>query len=127
MNFKTVYSTHSTAAHAVEDLQQQLTGFNARMVLFFASSHFDPKAISHQMYQAFPSASTFGCSTSGEITSGRMLDNALVAMAFSERVIADLKVEVATQVREDDAAVKQAFAGFERHFGQPMSELNPEQ
>lgn len=127
MNFKTVYSTETNVSKAVAQIKEQLKGFEARMILFFASSHYHPESISGEMHAAFRQTTVFGCSTSGEITSGQMLDNSLVAMAFSDKVIGDLHVAVATSIQEDAAAVSKTFTSFEKHFNRSMNDLAPDQ
>jgi hypothetical protein len=127
MNIKTVYSTHTHIPAAVGEIQDELKGFQARLVLFFASSHHNPQAISAAMQQAFPQAVVVGCSTAGEIVSGQMLDNSIVAMAFTQQVIADVQVAVATHLREDEKAVSKAFASLEKELETPMRVLNPDQ
>ena len=46
------------------------------------------------MQAAFPDAAVFGCSTAGEIISGKMLDESVVAMAFNAQAIGDVKIVV---------------------------------
>ena len=43
------------------------------------------------MKETFSSAQVFGCSTAGEIVSGKVLKNSIVAMAFDEETISDIK------------------------------------
>ena len=127
MNFKTLYSTHTNPGKAVQDLESQLADFDTNLILFFASSAYDPATISTEMHQTFGQADTLGCTTSGEIVSGKMLDQSIVAMAFSPSVTSDFKAEVVTNLRTNEHAVEKAFTSFERHFGSPMRTLDPAQ
>ena len=106
-------------------MKSQLLGFDTNLVLFFASSMYDPKTISAEMHRAFEEVTTAGCTTSGEIVTGRMLDQSVVAMAFSSAVTSDFKAEVITDIRSDEHAVTKAFASLEQHFEAPMNRLNP--
>ncbi len=124
MNIKTAYSINSTTKDAVQELQSQLAGFNATLVIFFASSAFAPEAISKEMQAAFPSAAVFGCSTSGEIVSGKMLTNSLVAMAFNGKAIKSAKISLLEDLNSESY---EAFSSFERHFNKPMAEMDPKQ
>jgi hypothetical protein len=94
------------------------------MLLFFASSRFVPSIISQKVHEAFPDASVFGCTTAGEIVTGKMLKNSLVAMAFNATAVNDVKIEVLENPK-DENSVEKAFANFETHFKTPMSELDP--
>jgi hypothetical protein len=115
MNIVTAYSTESSPEKAALQLQSQLAGCAPRAVLFFASSQYDPQTICESIRKAFPQAKTFGCSTSGEIISGKMLKNAVVAMGFTADVIEDLNLQIVENIQTDNK-VEKAFKGFEAHF-----------
>ena len=115
MTITTAYSTDPNTENAVRHIQDQLTGCNPKAVLFFASSQYDPHAISASMQKAFPQAETFGCSTSGEIVTGKMLKNALVVMGFSADVLEDLNLQIVEHIQTDNR-VDEAFKGFAAYF-----------
>jgi hypothetical protein len=123
MNIKTAFSVKPDPQNAVAELQAQLKGFNPKLVVFFASSAFAPDEIAEQMEEAFPSAETFGCSTAGEIVTGKMLTKSLVAMAFNRRAVKDCKVEVIENLNKESY---KAFNAFQRHFKKPMKALDPQ-
>lgn len=124
MDICSVCSSKETVEEAVKDIAGQLELFDAETVLFFASTKYDKVAISKKMQDAFPMAQVFGCSTSGEITTGKMLDNSIVAMAWNGTSINDAKVEVIEDLR-DENSVRAAFKSFESYFGVSMSEMDP--
>jgi hypothetical protein len=115
MNITTVFSTESNPETAASQLQSKMSGLDPRAVIYFASSQYDPQAISRSMQNAFPQAETFGCSTAGEIVSGQMLKNSIVAMGLSADAIEDLNVQIVPQIGSDNR-VDEAFAGFADHF-----------
>jgi len=94
MSIKTASSKKESAAEAVAEIKSSLNDAGAKMVIFFASSRYDPAAISSKMAVAFPNANVMGCSTSGEIISGAMLKGSIVAMALGADIIEDARVEV---------------------------------
>jgi len=111
MNFQTAYSTRSSAREATAEIEAGLQTLFPKMVLFFASSNYPPEETAREIGAAFPGATIFDCSTAGEIVSGQMLKNSIVAMAFNAAVIQDVQVEVLTDVRRQAvAAVALAFA-----------------
>jgi hypothetical protein len=125
MNIETAFSSKPSVAEAVSELHARLNHLNPRMVLFFASSMYDPALVAAEMERSFSPAVVFGCSTAGEIISGAMLKNSVVAMAFNREVIEDVRIEVLSNIQERPAdAVSEAFANFERFFGQPMLDLD---
>ncbi len=123
MKITTACSTKSNISDIVQDLQVQLGDFQKKMVVYYASSAFDPDAVSREMQAGFPGVKVFGCSTAGEITSGKMLKNSVVAMAFDAETMKD--VEVAVVNLKDEKGVEEAFAAFEKYYGIPMLDMNP--
>ena len=118
----TAFSVKIDVAAAVADLREQLSPADATMVLFFASPAYDPDRLAAAMADTFPAAVTFGCSTAGEIVTGRMLTHSVVAMAFTREAVKSVKVEVLQHL---DTQSNDAFASFERHFGTPMAGMDP--
>ncbi len=124
MKFKTAYTTKMAVNEAVEDLKKQCQGFDATLILFFASSSYDT-GVSHKMQDAFQGCKVIGCTTSGEIVSGKMLDNGMVMMAFGQEVFEEMAIEVLENISNDNQAVSRAFDRFARHTKTPMDQLDP--
>ncbi len=123
MNIQAVYSEKTAIAEAVTDIQEQLKDFDSKMLIFFASSNYDAKELITTLQERFALTEIFGCSTAGEITSGKMMKNSIVAMAFNSEAIADFKVEVVENI-QSNCVVDQAFDAFEEHFQVPMADLD---
>lgn len=119
---KSVYSTKDSVDEAVSDIADQLKGFETKALVFFASPHFDA-SVSRKMQDAFKGATVFGCTTAGEITSGKMLRHSVVAMALGPEVVSDLTVAVVENLRSG-VDVLPAFRKFEEHFKAPLSQLD---
>lgn len=124
MNIASAYSSKESVELAVRELQGHFKDLDVKMVLYYASSVYEPEAISLRMQEAFPDAAVFGCSTAGEIASGRMLKNSVTAMAFTPQAIGEVEIAVVEDVQAEGGAEK-AFAAFEKRFGVPMLDLNP--
>lgn len=124
MNIRIASSEKETADEAVTELMGIFGCNNMKMMMYFASSKYDPHEISAGMQAAFPGATVFGCSTAGEIVSGRMLKGSVVAMAFDEESMVNVKVEVVEHLgRKID--VNAAFRSFERHYCEAAEEMKP--
>ncbi len=124
MSIMIASSTGGTVTDVIEDIGRQLRGIDPRMLIYFASSIFAPEAISAGMQSAFEGAVVFGCSSSGEIVSGGMLKNSVVAMAFDSRSIQDARVEVLEDLNEADT-VDKAFDVFGNYFNMPVHDMEP--
>jgi hypothetical protein len=125
MNIVTAYSTKDTIEDVTKDINEQLGFFDTELLIFFASSKFDHDAISKSMQETFPVSLVFGCSTAGEIISGKMLNNSVVAMAFNAQAVKDAKIEVIEDVN-NESQLKKAFASFENYFKVPMAGMDPQ-
>lgn len=124
MSIKTAYSTKQTAEEAIIEIKNGFTGIHPKMMVFFASSIFDQQDISREMKEAFSNAQVFGCSTAGEIVSGKVLKNSLVAMAFDEETISDVKVEVAQNIKEG-MDIRGIFNNFRQYYSVPANKMSP--
>lgn len=123
MNVITAHSAAESVEQAVADLKNQFGEMSPRIVVFFASPKYDPALLSKKMKDAFTSSAVFGSTTAGEIVTGKMLKRSVVAMALGPGVVSDVDVQVVTGLRSQNR-VKDAFAGFEKHFGAKMSEID---
>ncbi|MFW5656354.1 MAG: FIST signal transduction protein, partial [Bacteroidota bacterium] len=124
MNYKTAYSVSRSVATATDELKAQLSEIKPAMVLFFASPVYPPEEISEKMAQAFPDSKVFGCSSSGEIVSGKMLDQSIVAMAFSSEVIEDVTIEVINDLQQPESSIATAVSNISTHYGMPLQEMD---
>lgn len=121
MNVITAYSSKTNLDEITQDLKQQFGEFEAKMVLFFASSTFDPNQTAAQMQAAFENIPVFGCTTAGEIVTGKMLKNSIVAMAFGANIIEDIDIQIVENISNGETqGVDHAFAEFKQHFQQPV-------
>ena len=123
MAVQSTYSTNQNVTEAVKEIKNQIKVTSPQFVVFFSSSNYDQAKIAKEMKEAFQEAQVIGCSTSGEIVSGKMLDNSVVAMAFDEETIADVKVEVIENLKESPDP-QNAFNGFEKYFNEKPAEMD---
>ncbi len=123
---KTAYSTEASPQKAVEEIQNGLSGPDPRMVLFFASAAYDQDTLAAEMRKGFEKSEIIGCTSAGEIVSGKMLKNSVVAMSFDPDDIADLSVAVIEDVHRIES-VDSAMKSLEDHFKKPLREMNPKE
>jgi hypothetical protein len=124
MSVATACSSRKQVNEAVSELQGQLSSILPKMVIYFASSEYAPQEVSAAMQKAFPGTTVFGCSTSGEIISGKMLKGSIVAMAFNKDIIEDIVVQVVPEIKTS-SKLRSAFAAFEDHFDITMHKADP--
>lgn len=122
---KTAYSTKKNVDEIVEDLKGRFGATDPKAVLFFASSCFDAGELSGKMQAAFPGASVFGCTTAGEIVSGKMLKQSVVAMAFEPEMFEAVKI-VTIEDLNRERAVEEVMSSFESFFNEPVLDMDHE-
>jgi len=93
------------------------------VVVYFASTCHPLAALSAAMKAAYPRAASIGCTTAGEISSGKMTTCSIVAMALPPEIVS----AAATAVVEDlksPLAVSAALESLSAQMGGPLSELD---
>ena len=123
MEITTAYSQLNEIDAAIEEIKNKFSGFDAKMILFFASSNFDPERTAAKFKEAFTDSITIGCSTAGEIVSGKMLKNSVVAMGLGHNVIGDLCFRVLQHI-SSEIEVDQIFGEFEEYYQTPMEQMD---
>lgn len=108
---------------AVAELKEKFSSIDIKAITFFASSEYEPAELIATMNKAFPNISVFGCSTAGEIISGNITAGSIVAMAFTDELIEDFKVEVLDKINEG-INLQTVVQSFEDHFSAPLYSLD---
>ena len=123
----TASSTKTSLEEVIDEIKNTFSSITPKMIIYFASSSFAPQEISSKMKNAFPDSETFGCSTAGEIVSGKMLKNSVVAMALDESTAGNVKIEIVKDIKTNAKEnVEKALISFGEHFDQKASDLSPE-
>ncbi len=123
MSISVAHSAKTSPEEAVREISEHIGKEPKKLVVYFASSAYDQAATGSAFHTAFPGAPLIGCSTSGEIVSGKMMKSSMVAMGFDSDTLEDVSIQVMDGISEK-TDVETAFSGFENHFGQPMAELD---
>ena len=127
MKTKLAVSLNPELSKAVSEISRGIADRDARLVVYYASTTYDPVPLAQQMALAFPGIPTVGCTTAGEIVSGRMLQGSLVAMALGSELVARAEARLLTQIARDTrGAVAAALADFSRAYGRGIGQLDPE-
>ena len=123
------YSNKKTVSEITGDIKIQLNKLDNHIIIYFASSNIDQYKLAENFYKTFPKAKIFGCSTAGEIISGKMLKNSVVVMAVSKNIITDCSIEVIEDIKdksrdEIEKKIKASFEKFENHFGLSLKNMD---
>ncbi len=123
MSIQTMYSQKSDVAGVLDDLKARTQTASPKLVVYFASSRFPQAELSAAIQDLYPSSVVIGCSTAGEIASGRVMKGSVVVMLLGADEIEDVAVEVVKDIRTENH-IPQAFHAFETYYGTPMSALD---
>lgn len=119
---ETVY----TQKHAPEDALAEIKkGIKAKpkFLTFFASTKYDLEAIGKGLESSFPGTTVIGCSTAGELVTGHMLKQSIVAMAMDEQLVGQVLVQVIPDLSAPNG-VANAFASFEKELACKLSSMD---
>ncbi|HET9658461.1 MAG TPA: FIST N-terminal domain-containing protein [Kineosporiaceae bacterium] len=116
------------AAQAVRDLlrqlDRQLAGRRAEVVLYFASAVHDPAALAGPIAAHFPDACVLGCSSAGEFTDSVTATGGVSAVVLPEGIVVRA-VAALGDLSEDAAGGTDAtVAEIEAALGRPLRELD---
>jgi len=123
MSIISLFSDKTTAQEIVASFQNNSQEIKPRFILFFSSSTHPFKEISAEMKAAFPQAQIAGCTTAGEILSGAMLKNNVVALFIDDEVIDDAAISVVDNIK-DNFSIEEAMRSFESHFQMRLTEMD---
>lgn len=123
MGIQTFYSSATSAEQAVAEIQSQANGVSAKGMVFFASPSYDPSQLAAGLQEAFPEVPNIGCTTAGEIVSGKMLSGSLVVMLFGDDVLDDFAIEAVENLKQENN-VAAAFDHLGNHFSTPVAEMD---
>ena len=127
MKTKISVSSNPDLGKAVAEVVRDIADKDARLIVYFASTAYPPTLLAPAMAAAFPGVLTVGCTTAGEIVSGRMLQGSLVAMALGSDLIVRAEARLLSRVAEDArAGVAAAFSELSRSFGYDVGKMDPE-
>lgn len=126
MTVKIASSEQKNVQTAVAELKAGLQGSEGKAILYFASAAYAGSEISAAMQAAFPGVVTFGCTTAGELISGAMKKESVVAMALPAELVTDLQVAIVPQISKANH-VEAAFEAFAAHFNEDALAMSPEE
>jgi len=101
-----------------------LRGNDPAIVVYFASTCYSLAALSASMKAAFPRAASIGCTTAGEISSGKMATCSMVAMALPPEIVSAASTAVVEDLKSP-LAVSAALDSLSAQMGSPLSALDP--
>ncbi|MDS0526262.1 FIST C-terminal domain-containing protein [Clostridium sp. SHJSY1] len=119
LNIKTAFSKKTTEEESILDIKKQFENSDKDLIVFFASSNFNQENLSYLMKETFSESIIIGCSTAGEIISGQMMSNSIVAMAINSKVVSDMKLEVVENI-DENLNLEPAFNSFEKYFQESL-------
>lgn len=123
----TIICANSAASDArtnARDLLSQIASIKPTFVLFFVSSNLDPEAFASELANSLGEIPSIGCTTAGEVSSGKMSKGTAVLMAFDSTSIRAAHVACVSDCTQREN-VRAAVDELEDSVGAPVSRLNP--
>jgi len=124
MALVTLHSTQNDPGKAMQELRDGLRGLSPRFLLFFASSAFAPDALGAALRATFGAVPSIGCTTAGELVSGRMLKGAIVMLAMDEAELHSVAIATIDDMHDRERAIA-AVDRLASAVGIPAGDLDP--
>ncbi len=119
------HSIELNSREAVAELQAKFGEVRPKVILCFSSTKQEPHELVHQLHNAYRDALICGCTTAGEIVSGKSLKGSVVAMALETDTVekvASVVIQNLGPTMDLDGAIK----ALELHMGASLDELDPD-
>lgn len=88
-----VFSTTDTTVQSLAIEMSNSLAERPTFLLYFHGTNFDAATVAAKLAETFPGVPSMGCSTAGELMTGKMLDGSLVVSAFDRALVPDVKIE----------------------------------
>lgn len=125
-NAKRAFTKNPDVEKAVSEIKEQLGASNDfKLIFFFASIVFPPDKISKEMTKAFPGVPCIGCTTCGELITGKTLVRSVVAIALDSTIVKNVGIELIKDVYNIFDTDK-AFNTLRKKFCADCVDNNPE-
>jgi hypothetical protein len=125
MSVKIATSHSMDPVACARELKAGVADIDASFVVFFATPAVEPNALGEALANQFGKVPSLGCTTAGEMVSGRMLEQSVVLLALGADSIAHASVSVVEDVAKD-ASIRHAVEALGAHVGTAASKLHPE-
>jgi hypothetical protein len=112
-------------ASLIGDLRRELGAQEAAVVVYFASSQYDPGDLAGPLAAAFPHAAVIGCSTAGEFTNEYSGVGGVSAIALPEALVARHAASLVDLSGDPAAAIVDAARAIEAQLGDELRQLDP--
>lgn len=123
MSVKIYNSVSNKVDQIISDLRQQGFEPSPKAVLVFASVGYPQVPLYKAIADLFPRSAVFGCSTAGEIVSGKMTKGGVAVMLLGDDVLEDVCVQVVENVNQK-GCIEKAFGAFSTYYHTPVSSLD---
>jgi Uncharacterized conserved protein len=118
------YATGQSTGEAVDSLKKKIGDFPVANMIFFVSSLFDAEAVAHHIHDAFPEATTIGCTSYSELYNSTIRSGSISAMAFAPEALDTFAASVVENVSTAPNALRDAVEGLERQLGKRLLDLD---
>lgn len=126
MSLVVAVSENRCPEECARELRATVGALDPSLVVFFASPVFDAERLGAALAKEFGNVPSIGCSTAGEITTGRMLKSSVVLMAFDRGTIEEAYVRTLDGKLDESVEVDRAASALGADVGRPLARLSPE-
>ncbi len=124
MKFMTKSARGSNAREVVDALRKEIGPFPVRALIFFVSTSYDTAEVARLLHQAYPDATTIGCTSYAELQNTIIQSGTLTAMAFSAEAVDTFEAIVVENMTTAANAVETAVHALETKLGKRLLDVD---
>ena len=123
MEIKTAHSINMDMNGMTDEIVRSLID-RPYLIMAFASPKYDLETLGKKLQGRYKEAIVIGCTTSGELVSGKMADGSVVTMGLPKELVKEVAVATINGLSRPDG-VAEALAVLSKKLGKNILELDP--
>lgn len=121
------YTDESSPIAAAAKLREIVHGGPGGLLIYFASSSYQPEALSWAIKKEFWQSKVIGCTTAGELSPAGLTKNSLVGLFLPSSYLHGVELAVVTELGKGAAGAGKAVTYLAKKFGKKPLELDPKE
>ncbi len=121
------YTDEVSPIAAAAKLREIVHGGPGGLLIYFASSSYQPEALSWAIKKEFWQSKVIGCTTAGELSPAGLTKNSLVGLFLPPSYLHGVELAVVTELGKGAAGAGKAVTYLAEKFGKKPLELDPKE
>lgn len=113
---------------AAQHIYNKFKKLNNKVIIYFLSPNFSQNKIAKELKKRFSDTILLGCTSAGEMVTGKLLEDSIVAMSLTSDLVEDAKIQVIENLKNfSRKEVAKSLFNISNYFKKDMFEINNEE